>query len=131
MIAENTERSPIRKGDVIRILPAFRDAGDHHFTWTAVDDEEKGRVSISPGGTGLTVAPIQTVESRMVECHPCPTLNVNQMLDKCRLEKRPADGNGRHHIFDPRTPHTVLFTGRASEVDDWLCEHRTWQLSQP
>lgn len=131
MSATATERAPIRQGDVIRIIPAFRDPGDYHFTWVAADDEEKGRVSISPIGTGFSVAPIQTVEARMVERHPCPGLNVNQMLAKCRLEKRKADENGRYDIFDPRKPEATLFTGRASEVDDWLCEHRGWHLSQP
>lgn len=70
MSAPASEPAPIRKGDVIRILPAFRDAGDDRFTWSAVDDEEKGRVSISPDGTGLTIAPIQTVAAYMVERLP-------------------------------------------------------------
>lgn len=60
-------RLRIRKGDIVNILPAFRDPGDEKFTWVAADDEEKGRVSITPLGTGLAIAPRQTVEARMVE----------------------------------------------------------------
>lgn len=38
----------IKKGDIVKILPEFQDKGDEAFIWTAIDDEEKGRVSISP-----------------------------------------------------------------------------------
>lgn len=51
----------IRKGSVVEILPEYQDKGDEKYTWYAVDDEEKGRVSISPDGTGLPFPPVHTV----------------------------------------------------------------------
>lgn len=57
----------IRNGDQVFIRREFQDAGDHAFDWFAVSDEEKGRVDISPRGTGLTIAPVQTVMVSMLE----------------------------------------------------------------
>lgn len=57
----------ILAGQVVRILAEFQDAGDDEFIWVAADDEEKGRVTIMPLRTGLTVPPRQTVEAHMVE----------------------------------------------------------------
>ena len=57
----------IRKGDEIKILPEFQDAGDDIFTWLAVEDEDGGRVRIVPLGTGLALLPNYIVETRMIE----------------------------------------------------------------
>ena len=57
----------IRKGDTVRIKSEWRDPGDELFHWIAVDDEEKGRVTILPTNTGLSLPPIQTVEVAMLE----------------------------------------------------------------
>lgn len=46
----------IRKGDKVQIKPEWQDAGDDRFDWVAVDDEDKGRVTIMPFGTGLALA---------------------------------------------------------------------------
>jgi hypothetical protein len=51
----------IRKGDKIQIKPEWQDAGDDRFEWVAVDDEEQGRVTIMPLGTGLAIAPTHVV----------------------------------------------------------------------
>ena len=51
----------IERGDIVEILPAFRDAGDETFVWLAMSTEEKGRVDITPVGTGLAIPPVQTV----------------------------------------------------------------------
>jgi hypothetical protein len=51
----------IRQGDKVQIKQEWQDAGDDRFTWVAVDDESKGRVTISPLGTGLAIAPTQVV----------------------------------------------------------------------
>lgn len=51
----------IRKGDKVQIKPEWRDAGDDRFDWIAVDNEEKGRVSIMPLGTGFAMPPIGVV----------------------------------------------------------------------
>lgn len=51
----------IKKGDTVEILPAYRDEGDSNYTWIAVDDEEKGRVSISPVDIPLGMPPVYVV----------------------------------------------------------------------
>ena len=51
----------IKAGDRIEILPAFQDAGDAELTWIALDDESKGRVTITPTNTGLSIAPQHVV----------------------------------------------------------------------
>jgi hypothetical protein len=56
----------IRKGQIVQILPQWQDSGDDKYTWIAVDDEEKGRVSITPLGTGLAYPPINTVRIDML-----------------------------------------------------------------
>jgi hypothetical protein len=38
----------IKKGDRIDIKPEWQDAGDENYVWVAVDDEEKGFVTITP-----------------------------------------------------------------------------------
>lgn len=57
----------IRKGDPIRIKPEWQDDGDGELEWIAVDDEEKGRVSIMATNTGLTYPPVNTVRADMVD----------------------------------------------------------------
>jgi len=47
----------IVKGQQVSIKPEFQDSGDSSYTWIAVDDSEKGRVTISPIDTGLSIAP--------------------------------------------------------------------------
>ena len=51
----------IRAGDKVKIKPEWQDAGDDEFEWVAVDDEEKGRVTIMPLGTGLAFASTHVV----------------------------------------------------------------------
>ena len=60
-------KTPIRKGDVIRIKPAWQDPGDDKFTWVPIEDEDGGRVRIAPTNTGLTFPPNQIVDTNMVE----------------------------------------------------------------
>jgi hypothetical protein len=55
------------KGDVVRILPEFQDAGDDEFTWVVVADEEKGRVDISAVDSLLTIKPIHIVQADWIE----------------------------------------------------------------
>jgi hypothetical protein len=56
----------IRKGDTIQIKPEWQDAGDERFTWIAADDEQNGRVMITPIDTGLAIAPTQVVRVSML-----------------------------------------------------------------
>lgn len=56
----------IKKGDTVRIRPEWADAGDDAFTFIAVDDEEKGRVTIQ-AQLGQPINPTQVVKVEMVE----------------------------------------------------------------
>lgn len=38
----------IRAGDIVTIRPEWQDEGDDQYIWQAMDDAEKGRVTISP-----------------------------------------------------------------------------------
>lgn len=57
----------IKKGDTVHIKPKWQDEGDSSFNWVAVNDEEKGRVDITPTNTGLNFPPICTVRVDMLE----------------------------------------------------------------
>ncbi len=57
----------IKAGQTVEILPAFQDEGDAAFTWVAVDDEEKGRVTITPTNTNLTIAPQHVVRVEWIK----------------------------------------------------------------
>ena len=45
----------IKKGDEVKILPQWQDKGDDKLKWIAVDDEEKGRVTITPISLDLKI----------------------------------------------------------------------------
>lgn len=48
------------------ILPEWQDPGDEEFRWAAVEDEDGGRVAISPVDTGLPITPVCVVEVAML-----------------------------------------------------------------
>jgi hypothetical protein len=50
------------KGDLIEILPQFQDEGDSEYIWEVLNDEEKGRVSISALNSEMLIKPIHVVE---------------------------------------------------------------------
>lgn len=52
---------PFQKGDLIEILPEHQDDGDDEFVWIVIDDEEKGRVSISALNSPLKIKPTHIV----------------------------------------------------------------------
>lgn len=56
----------IRKGDTVKIKPEWQDDGDDQITFIAVDDEEKGRVTIE-AQIGLAYNPQQVVRVDMLE----------------------------------------------------------------
>ncbi len=51
------------KGDIVKIIPEFQDAGDDEYTWVVLTDEEKGRVDISAVDSPLTIKPIHIVQT--------------------------------------------------------------------
>jgi hypothetical protein len=55
----------IRRGDRISILPEWQDQGDDQIEYIAIDDEEKGRVSIQ-AQLGLPINPIHMVATYMI-----------------------------------------------------------------
>lgn len=57
----------IKKGDEVRILPQWQDKGDDKLTWIAVDDEEKGRVTIMPVNLNLPIKPQSVVRVNQIE----------------------------------------------------------------
>jgi hypothetical protein len=67
--ALNPPREPmvIKKGDAVRIKPAWQDAGDDAMNWVAIEDEDGGRVRIRPQNTGLRFPPNQVVLVSMLE----------------------------------------------------------------
>ena len=62
-----TEVRKFLKGDIVKILPEFQDAGDDEFTWVVVTDEEKGRVDISAVDSPLTIKPVHIVQTDWIE----------------------------------------------------------------
>lgn len=56
----------ICKGQKVHIKPEWQDAGDEEFTWIAIEDEDGGRVKISPVMPDLTYPPVSVVETRML-----------------------------------------------------------------
>jgi imidazole glycerol phosphate synthase subunit HisF len=47
----------IEKGDFVEILKAYQDEGDDELIWVAIDSEEKGRVTVMPINSTLTIKP--------------------------------------------------------------------------
>lgn len=57
----------LKKGDEVRILPEFQDAGDADFKWIVMADEEKGRVDVCPVNVAMKIKPTYTLFSHQVE----------------------------------------------------------------
>jgi hypothetical protein len=57
--------SKICKGDRIEILPEWQDPGDDKYEWYATDDEDGGRVSITPV-MDLPYPPVHRVRTSMI-----------------------------------------------------------------
>lgn len=62
-----SEAKPIKKGDIVKIKKEFQDPGDEQYIWVAVDDEEKGRVTITPINIDLKIKPTSVVLRTMLE----------------------------------------------------------------
>ncbi|MBI3903814.1 MAG: hypothetical protein HY306_12880 [Nitrosomonadales bacterium] len=57
----------IKAKDIIKIKPEYQDKGDEALVWVALEDEDGGRVRISPLNTGLAFPPNQVVNTEMLE----------------------------------------------------------------
>lgn len=56
-----------RRNDVVEILKEFQDPGDSNFTWVVLNDEEKGRVDITPIDINLTIKPTYTLRTEQIK----------------------------------------------------------------
>jgi len=56
-----------RRNDVVEILKEFQDPGDSNFTWVVLNDEEKGRVDITPVDINLTIKPTYTLKTEQIK----------------------------------------------------------------
>lgn len=55
-----------KAGDIVEILPPFRDEGDDDFTWQVLADEDKSRVDICPVDIPLRIKPIYKVQTSQI-----------------------------------------------------------------
>ena len=51
------------KGDIVEILKQYQDSGDDELIWVAIDDEEKGRVTVMPINSTLSIKPTYVMNS--------------------------------------------------------------------
>ncbi|MDP3866533.1 MAG: hypothetical protein Q8Q75_17700 [Rhodoferax sp.] len=56
-----------RRNDVVEILKEFQDPGDSSFTWVVLNDEEMGRVDISPVDINLIIKPTYTLRTEQIK----------------------------------------------------------------
>jgi hypothetical protein len=63
-------RRPFEIGDLVEILPPYRDPADDTLTWRVVGAEEKGRVDISPVDSGMQIAPRYVVDTDWIRHSP-------------------------------------------------------------
>lgn len=56
----------IRKGDRVTFKPEWSDPGDETILFVAIDDEEKGRVTVQ-AMLGMFINPTQVVRVDMIE----------------------------------------------------------------
>lgn len=56
----------LKIGDAVELLPEYQDPGDSEFEWVVVEAEDRGRLVISPLGTGMKVIPTFPVERAWV-----------------------------------------------------------------
>ena len=54
------------KGQLVTLVPEYQDNNEIPM-WVTMDDEERGRISISPLNSGLNFPPIQTVTTDMLQ----------------------------------------------------------------
>jgi hypothetical protein len=55
-----------KRGDAVEILPEYQDKGDDQYHWVCVNDEEKGRIDISPSDINLRIPPVYTVQTNQI-----------------------------------------------------------------
>lgn len=74
MSTAQSKNPALSLGQVVELLPDYQDAGDASYTWVVVEEEDRGRLFISPIDTGLPIPPRYPVERswiRPVTSDPC------------------------------------------------------------
>ncbi|MEN6642472.1 MAG: hypothetical protein ABFE08_08510, partial [Armatimonadia bacterium] len=135
----SAERPAFKKGHRVKIKPEFQDKGDDEFDWHVVGDEEKGRVDISPHGTGMSIPPKYTVQSHMIEHHPDqrdeeakkpspykgeengPSPEAQKLFDAAKAKKAPKPkmhkvGDSVHHAGHNKTGMIMKVDGDKYHV---------------
>lgn len=94
----------IKRGDIVRIKPEWRDPGDERFIWRALEDEDGGRVKICATNTGLTFPPNQIVNVSMLEMeqpiHGSPVTDEEMAQENARLLAQHTPGPWRYNWPD-------------------------------
>lgn len=57
----------IKQGDIVKIKQEYQDFGDDKLIWVALDNEEKGRVTIQPSNIEMIIKPVQVINVHMLE----------------------------------------------------------------
>ena len=57
----------IKRNQLIRFKPEWSDPGDEEIVFVAIEDEDGGRVKVR-AELGMTINPVQVVETRMILC---------------------------------------------------------------
>ena len=53
-------------GDVVEILPSYRDDGDEKIIWIVEGDEEKGRVTLIASNAPMSIRPRCVVQTSWI-----------------------------------------------------------------
>ena len=53
-------------GDVVKILPEYRDLGDEEVIWIVEEDEEKGRVTLIASNSSMSIKPRCVVQTAWI-----------------------------------------------------------------
>lgn len=56
----------IRKGDIVKFKPEWRDGGDEEVIFVAIEDEDGGRLMVQ-AQLGLAINPIQVLSVEMIQ----------------------------------------------------------------
>lgn len=57
----------IKRNQLIRFKPEWSDLGDEDIVFVAIEDEDGGRVKVR-AELGMTINPVQVVDTRMILC---------------------------------------------------------------
>ena len=62
-----TKNNSFKKGDTVNIKPEWQDEGDDSYTWIIVDVCGDERLEIMPVNIDLTIKPVFTVYTYMID----------------------------------------------------------------